>query len=279
MAADRILPDSEPDPDGAGKGDSPQIDLAGFSGPLAQLLALARAHEIDLREISLAALPEQLATVPTAAGRATPLAHRGDWLVMAAWLVWLRSKLLLPAGSPEQHAASVEADRLRTRLGALRDAQALAGWLERRPQLGQEVFAWGQPELLGTAFDTAHQVDVIEFLWASVALFDDDPAPDMASVYRPLSTKLFDGASARERILRLLAAAPNGAPLDRLLPEPPDTAETEARCALRQRSAWASTLAAGLELAKQGEVVMQQEEDFQTIQLSASGGQALSDAA
>ena len=98
-------------------------------------------------------------------------------------------------------------------------------------------------------------------------------------MYRPPPTELHDAVAARERILRLLAAMPDGAPLDRLLPAPPETAETEARRALRRRAAWASTLIAGLELARQGDVVMAQEGDFQTIQVSAGGGQALSDAA
>ena len=147
---------------------------------------LARAQQIDL---AASRSPRWSTNSPPPCG--TPgagetLGQQGDWVVMAAWLLLLRSQLLLPADTPAQLAAAVEADRLRTRLGALQDAQALAGWLERRPQLGREVFARGQPELLGTAFESAHQVDVIEFLWASLALFDDDPAPDTASVYRPL---------------------------------------------------------------------------------------------
>ena len=245
---------------------------------MAQLLALARAQQIDLREFRWRRCWSN-SRRPTAAGRGTPLAHRGDWLVMAAWLLWLRSQLLLPAGSPAQHAASVEADRLRTRLGALRDAQALAGWLERRPQLGQEVFAGGSrscsgrrstPRIRSMSSNSSGQA------WRCSTTIRPRTWRACIARCRPSCST---ARRRRERILRLLAAAPNGAPLDRLLPEPPDTAETEARCALRQRSAWASTLAAGLELAKQGEVVMQQEEDFQTIQLSASGGQALSDAA
>ena len=63
--------------------------------------------------------------------------------------------------------------------------QTLATRLDRRPQLGRDVFARGQPELLGTVLEPAQQADVIEFLWPSLALFDDDAAPDTASVYRP----------------------------------------------------------------------------------------------
>lgn len=271
-------PGSRQAEDGAGEGGSPRLVIDGFSGPLEHLLVLARAQQIDLTQISLAMLLDQLATALQHAGRGTPLGQQGDWVVMAAWLLLLRSQLLLPADTPAQLAASVEADRLRMRLGALQDAQALADWLGRRPQLGQEVFARGQPELLGTAFESAHQVDVIEFLWASLALFDDDPAPDTASTYRPLLIARHD-AAARERILRLLAAAPDGVPLDRLLPAPPETAETDSQRALRRRAAWASTLVAGLELARQEEVMLAQEGDFQTIEVSAGGRHALSSAA
>jgi segregation and condensation protein A len=255
-----------------GEGGSPQLTLDGFSGPLERLLMLARAQQIDLARIPLAAMVDQLAAALRHAGHGRKLGQQGDWVVMAAWLLLLRSQLLLPADTPAQLAAAVEADRLRTRLGALQDAQALADWLERRPQLGQAVFARGQPELLGTAFESAHQVDVIEFLWASLALFDDAPAPDTASVYRPPLTALYDVAAARARILHLLAAAPDGASFERLLPAPPETAETVSRRALRRRAAWASTLVAGLELAKQREVVMQQAGDFQTIAVSAGDG-------
>jgi segregation and condensation protein A len=198
-------------------------------------------------------LVDQLATALR--GRKS-LGQQGDWVVMAAWLLLLRSQLLLPANEPAQAAATAEADRLRARLGALRDMQALADWLERQPQLGRDVFARGQPELLGTAFEPAHQVDGIEFLWASLALFDDDPAPDTESLYRPLSSKFYDVAAARARILRVLATVPDGAPLERFLPAPPDSTETEPRRALRRRAAWASTLIGGLELAKQGDVVL-----------------------
>lgn len=116
--------------------------------------------------------------------------------------------------------------------------------------------------MLGTAFESAHQADVIEFLWASLALFDDDPAPDTASVYCLLLTELFDVVSARERILLLLAAVPDGAPLDQLLPVVGTEDEIPARVALLQRSAWSNTLLAGLELAKQGDVVLAQQGDF-----------------
>ncbi len=87
-----------------------------------------------------------------------------EWRVTASWLVQLRSDLLVPANPAQQRAAEADAVRLQGHLLALREMQALAAWLRRRPQLGQEVFALGRPEPLRLLTETRHQVDVIEFL-------------------------------------------------------------------------------------------------------------------
>jgi len=268
MVGDPIAADTEQTRDGAGEGTSPRLDLAGFSGPLAQLLALARAQEIDLREVSLAALLDQLATAFAAAGRGVALAHKGEWLVMAAWLVWLRSRLLLPPDAPAHAEAVVEAAGLQDRLLALRAAQGLAAWLEARPQLSYDVFARGAPEWLGTGLATAHQVDVVSFLWASMALFDDGARDvDTGIVYHPPGQDLHGLLDARQRILALLDTLPDGASLERFLPDPDEAHDNPARAVLRRRSAWASTLLAGLELARHGDVAMTQEAAFAPIHM------------
>jgi len=251
----------------AGEGTSPHLDLAGFAGPLAQLLALARAQDVDLTKISVAALVDQLAAA-LAAERTTPLAHRGEWVVMAAWLVWLRSRLLLPSDSPAQQQAAAEAGRLRENLLALRAAQGLAGWLADRPQLGHDVFARGAPEWVGTALAASYQVDVVGFLWASMALFDDGARDvDTAIVYRPPWHALHSTAEARERIMALLASQPDGASLERFLPAGGADDDRRARLGLRRRSAWASTLLASLELTRQGDITLAQEAAFLPIHL------------
>jgi segregation and condensation protein A len=183
--------------------------------------------------------------------------------------VQLRSQLLLPADASAQQKAVAEAGALRDRLGELQDAQALAGWLGRRPQLGYAVFARGRPEVLGVSVKAEPAIDVIAFLWASLALFDDgtteaDPAP----VSRPRPLELYAVAEARQRILQRLAGARDGVPLERLLPDPPARSEHGAPETLRRRSAWASTLTAGLELARQGDVVLVQNADFCPVHVS-----------
>ena len=231
------------------------------------LLTLARGQKIDLADISFAALVDQLTAALRQAPAATPLSQKSDWVVMAAWLVQLRARLLLPADAPAQQDAVAEADAFCGQLVALEHMQALAAWLVRRPQLGHQVFARGRPEISGPSIETNQAIDVVEFLWATLALFDDDPAgPNTATVYRPTYLDLFAVADARDRILRRLAETPGKASLEQLLPATSDHAEPhEPRRALRRRSAWSSTLVASLELAKRGDVALAQGEDFQTI--------------
>jgi segregation and condensation protein A len=256
----------------AGEGGSPSLTLDGYSGPLDHLLALARSQKIDLAAISLAALIDQLVAALRQAPVKTPLGQKGDWVVMAAWLVQLRSRLLLAADAPVQQAAATEVDQLRTRLVALADIQALAGWLEGRPQLGHDVFARGAPEIFGIAVEPGQAVDVIEFLWASLVLFDD--APETAARYRPRPFAPYAVAEARDRILRLLAGMPGGSPLDQFLPDLPAD-DSEPWRELRRRSGRASTFIASLELAKQGHVALAQEDTWTVIEVKAGGGELL----
>jgi segregation and condensation protein A len=250
------------------EGRTPALILAGFSGPLDHLLTLARAQKIALSDISLTALVDQLTEALRQAPASVPLGQKADWVVMAAWLVQLRTLLLLPADASARQDAEVEAGQLRERLVALQETEALAIWLAQRPQLGHDVFARGCPEFFGVAVETGAAIDVIEFLWASLALFDEPEGPATPTVYRPRPFELYAVAEARDRIRRRLAEAPDGAPLDRFLPDPPEMPESEMHETLRRRSAWSSTLIAGLELARQGEVVLGQGGDFEPIHVA-----------
>jgi segregation and condensation protein A len=271
LIADSASPDpqavSTADDGAAGEGTgAPLLALAGFHRPLDQLLTLARAAKINLADLSLTALAEQLAAALRQA--TVPLGQKGDWVVMAAWLLQLRTRLLLPMAEAQQEA-DVEAEQLRGRLVALEAAQALAAWLEQRPQLGRESFPRGRPEILGVSLAATPVLDAVEFLWASLGLFDDGMAdPDIVGTYRPLYLDLHPAAEARERILQRLATASDGATLDQLLPAPPGDPDDEERRALRWRSAWASTFSASLELAKQGAVGLGQGRAFAPIQVA-----------
>jgi segregation and condensation protein A len=252
-------------------GRTPLLALDGYHGSLEGLLTLARSRRIDIGKIPVVDLVDQLVTAVRDAPVATPMGQKGDWVVMAAWLVQLRSLLLLPADAPAARAAKDAADDFRDRLSGLAEIQALAAWLDRRSHLGRDVFTRGQPpEEFALAAEGGPEIDVIEFLWASMALFDDGgPRPDTSERYRPRWRDLYSIPEARARILKRLAEIPDGLPLERLLPEGWSAADgMPAESALKQRAAWTSTFIASLELAKQGDVALTQEDRFTAIHVS-----------
>ena len=118
----------------------PELALDGFAGPLDLLLSLSRAHRIDLAVLSIGDIMDQLALALQDAPPAMPLSQKADWVVMASWVLLLRSNLLLPADEPIQIQAEADAAVLWDRLLALQHMKALAGWLERREMLGRDVF-------------------------------------------------------------------------------------------------------------------------------------------
>jgi segregation and condensation protein A len=257
-------------------GRTPWLSVDGYHGSLEELLTLARSRRIDMAKIPLLDLVDQLVAAVRDAPSATPMGQRGDWVVMASWLVQLRSLLLLPADAPAHQAAKDAADHFRNRLSELGEIQALAAWLDRRPHLGRDVFTREQPpEAFDLSGEGGPEIDVIEFLWASMALFDDGgPGPDISETYRPRWRDLYPVAEARARILKRLAETPDGLPLDRLLPEDTMTAGISAEPVLKQRAAWTSTFIASLELAKQGDVALAQEDRFTAIHVSPAPAEA-----
>ena len=263
--------DSEVAEHRAGEGDGPALSLPAFSGSLSLLLSLARAQQIDLAQLSLPALLDQLSLALDQVRPATSLGEKGSWLVMASWLVLLRSRLLLPADTAAQLAAEADAGDLRDRLLDLQAAQSLASWLERRPQLGQDVFARGQPEPIGSLSQSRQEVDVVTFLWACLALFDDGAADaNTTQIYTPPWHGLHSARAAQHRILQLLPLAPDGAALGGFLPPVPTEDAIAPRLPLRRRSAWSSTLVAGLELSRQGVIELQQDEGFGDIRVRSA---------
>jgi segregation and condensation protein A len=124
------------------------------------------------------------------------------------------------------------------------------------------------PEGFGPLIETEPEIDVIEFLWASMTLFDDGgPGPDVSETWRPRRQELYSIAEARARILKRIAETPDGLPMEQLLPEEAEAAGVPTEPA-RRRAAWTSTFIAGFELAKQGDVAMAQEGALTAIHVS-----------
>jgi len=254
----------------------PVLHLDGFDGPMDLLLDLAERQRIDLGRLSIVVLVEQFLSTVEALRHRVALERRADWLVMATRLVLLRSRLLCPESPEAAQAAERDAAAELRRLDDLVAMRAAAHWLGARPILGEVVFARGAPEPIGLQLGTEHTVDVIDFLWSCLALFDDDAAgPDTQVQYRPVWEQLHSVTEARDRILRILEESGEGSDgealtLERFLPEAAtatDEKGTPLQGPLLRASAWATTFSAGLELAKQGEVAVIQEEAFEAVLL------------
>jgi segregation and condensation protein A len=244
--------------------DSLLLKLDGFEGPLDLLLDLARAQKVDLAKISILALVDQYLAVIEGA-RKVRLELAAEWLVMAAWLTWLKSRLLVPAGADDPDDPEQLAELLTERLQALELVRAAAAWLGRRPLLGLDVFALGSAED-HTVIDRSRLViDQAAFLSCYLRAVRRGTR---AVAYQPRKLSWFTVQDALQRLSLLLGAMPNWTNLEQFLPvgvlgDP-----------LERRAAMSSTLIAGLELARGGQVRLRQEEAFGPI-LVGRGGQPI----
>ncbi|MYZ47374.1 segregation and condensation protein A [Propylenella binzhouense] len=243
------------------------VDIDGYEGPLDLLLTLAREQKVDLTRISVLALVEQyLAFI--AESRRLELELAADYLVMAAWLAFLKSRLLLPEdpepddGPSGEELAAALAFRLR-RLEAMRDAAAR---LVSRYRLGREVFPRGEPERPTEIRQWRWQATQYELLQAYAA----QRQRQLANFVRLPRRTVFTLQDARERLLRLIGTSRDWQALDSFL------LEFAVRPDLRA-TARASTLAAGLELAKEGRVEIAQAVPFAPLFLRVRAERAEAD--
>src|SRR5689334_11931619 len=123
----------------------PVMQVEGFEGPIDLLLELARQQRVDLGRISILALADQFVAALAAAGGSVPLERQGEWLVIATWLVLLKSRLLLPGSPAEAEKAEQDAEAEVRRLEERILMRAAAAWLVAR-QFSQRVFARGAPQ-------------------------------------------------------------------------------------------------------------------------------------
>jgi segregation and condensation protein A len=236
------------------------LRLDGFEGPLDLLLELARSQKLDLGTIPIVALVDQyLAVIEQARG--LRLEIQAEWLVMAAWLAWLKSRLLLPKEEAGEEDAEAIAGRLTDRLAELERMRAGAAWLGARPQLHRDLFPRGAPEDLKVEDRSGIRADLSALCQAYVAARRRAMA---RRPYRPKPRRLWSVQEAIGRLSRVLGEFPSWAVLQRFLPDgdfAPDLDTVERRAAL------ASTLVAGLEMARGGAVELRQERAFGPILL------------
>jgi segregation and condensation protein A len=233
------------------------LDLDGWEGPLDLLLTLARSQKVDLSKISILALVEQyLAFIADA--KKLKLEIAADYLVMAAWLAYLKSCLLLPK-DPEQDPSPEElALRLQLRLQRLSAMREAGARLLARDRLGRDVFPRGAPEGLRVIRKAAWQAELYDLIAAYGAVrARTEPAVHIVS-RRPVMTL----EEALLRVERLLGASVEWARIESFLPE---TQDVEFR-----KSALASSFVATLELARQGRVELDQKSAFDPLYIRAA---------
>jgi len=233
------------------------LNLDGWEGPLDLLLSLARAQKVDLAQISILQLVEQyLAYLGEA--RALKLEIAADYLVMAAWLAYLKSCLLLPK-DPEQDPSPEEiALRLQMRLQRLDAMREAGARLLGRDRIGRDVFLRGAPEGLRLIRKAAWQVRDFD-LFAAYGVVRARTQPAMHVVHARAVMTLEE---AIERVSKMIGMALEWTFLESFLPQSQDPQF--------RRSALASSFLAALELARRGRLEIAQDEAFASIKLKAA---------
>jgi len=243
------------------------LDIDGYEGPLHLLLELARGQKVDLTRISILELAEQyLSFIKNAQDLRIELA--ADYLVMASWLAYLKSRMILPRedGDAPEIEPSELAAHLAFRLQRLEAMRRAAQALFRLPLTGETIFPRGNPEGLRSKSSPLYDAEMFDLLKAygesrSKASFRNHKLP------KPKVLSLID---ARKRLRR--AMSQNGlsteqwVTLSGLLPQSSDEKDD-----VPQESIKASSLVAGLEMAKDGEIFLRQDSVFSEIYLRSTG--------
>lgn len=242
------------------------IDVAGFEGPLDLLLFLARNQKVDLTRISVLALAEQYLEFIESARRIR-LELAADYLVMAAWLAYLKSRLLIPQpakddGPSGEEMAATLAFRLR-RLEAMRDA---AGRLVNRDRLGRDFFARGAPEVIIEERRSAFDANLYDLLAAYASLRQRNAVTNVTIARR----RVWSLAEARLMLARLVGDLDGWTALDRFLIRYLTDPEERA-------TVIASSFAATLELVREGRIEMRQDGAFGPIYMR-TGANPVTDA-
>jgi len=245
------------------------INIDGYEGPINVLLELAQKQKVDLLQISILQLVRQYLDFVERA-KALNLELAAEYLVMAAWLAYLKSRLLLPCEdeSPDPSAEEM-AEALQFQLRRLEAMQGAAEKLRERPQLGQGVFARGMPEGISTATQTTWSVSLYDMLKA----YGDIKQRAVDSHYELPEYTLMSTEDALMRVTKMLGKLPRKGmhsvwtTLESFIPE-------GIKDRLFGRSAMASTFTAGLELAKQGKLEIKQDGLFRPIYLRGKQAEA-----
>lgn len=233
------------------------VDVDGFEGPLDLLLTLSRTQKVDLRKVSVLQLAEQyLAFVDQAKALRIELA--ADYLVMAAWLAFLKSRLLLPPDPNEEGPSGEDlAAHLAFQLERLEAMREAAARLMGRDQLGRDFFARGVTEDVMRVRRVSYTATLLDLMQAYARIRTKDE-------FRPYAfdrVDVFTMEQALDRMRGLIGYADDWTDLMGYLPD------GWSHDPVRRRSATASTFAATLELVKQGQIEIRQSASFASISI------------
>ncbi|MGV8937115.1 MAG: segregation and condensation protein A [Allorhizobium sp.] len=245
---------TDADPDRLTGEQALMIDVAGFEGPLDLLLHLARTQRVDLARISVLALAEQYLLFIEQARRIR-LELAADYLVMAAWLAYLKSKLLIPQQSKDdgpsgEEMAATLAFRLK-RLEAMRD---VAARLVNRNRLGRDVFQRGAPEHVPDRTHSAYEASLYDLLTAYAALRQRTSLTQVTIERR----QVWSLADARAILTRMVGGITDWTTLEHYLLRYMTTGEERV-------TAIASSFAAALELVREGKLEIRQDGAFEPL--------------
>lgn len=235
------------------------VDVDGYEGPLDLLLTLSRTQKVDLRRISVLALAEQYLRFVDAAKRLR-IELAADYLVMAAWLAFLKSRLLLPPDPTEDGPSGDElAAHLAFQLERLEAMRRAAAQLMGRDRLGRDMFARGEPQATSERRKITYEATLLDLMKAYARIKTRDDFQPFHLNRGPVYTM----EQALERMRALVGAAVEWRDIASFLPEGWQVNPK------KRRSAMAATFAASLELAKRGRVELRQESAFAPITLRA----------
>lgn len=240
---------------GVAEADRLVVDLEGYEGPIDVLLTLARDQKLDLTRISILALAEQYIAFIAQAHRVR-LEIAADYLVMAAWLAYLKSRLLLPAPSEDkaEPTAAEMAAALSFQLQRLQAMQDAGARLMARPQLGKDVFTRGEPEGIKVVTTYTYKATLYDLLKA----YGEHRARRQTSMLRILPTELYSMEAALERLSSMLGRLPDWTTLQSFIP-------VELRGGIVARSAMSAMFTASLELVRSGRLQLRQDRTFGQI--------------
>lgn len=233
------------------------VDLGSWEGPLDLLLTLARTQKVDLREMSILALVDQyLAYINDA--RTLKLEIAADYLVMAAWLAYLKSGLLLPKDPEIEPSPEELALRLQLRLERLNAMREAGARLMARDRLGRDVFARGTPEGLRVVRKAKWDSGLFDLIQA-YGHIKARAEPPLHIVHQRNVLTLEE---AIDRVSRLVGSMVEWTVIHRFLPESDDPQF--------RKSALASSFVATLELARQGKIALRQDDAFAPLYVRAA---------